>query len=143
MFEIPLRKIQYKIRKEVYDQKFGHAYKVSCLMTFFGFIFTMILYLNTPSIPVGVFKIIVMQPQFEASSLAMTSIIMILYNFFAWVGFTQRLCDQTKFSDVENEMDRALLLISELEQVCAYCTTLKQLMENKKQKPDQKTNQNM
>lgn len=115
--------MQYKIKKEVYDRQFGLAYRCNCLLTTFCFIAVVIIYLN-PDYIVGELKI-EMNGEFKATSLAIASIIMIMYNYFAWVEFTQNMSDDTQFADLDNVMDRATLLMSELDHVCDYCTTLR------------------
>lgn len=124
MIEAPLRQIRYRIRKEVYNQIFGTAYRVNAAITMISFIILVLLYLQSPMVPVALLNIKVEGP-FEATSLAIAAIIMVLYNFFAWVEFTQDLNNQTRFNQLDSEMDRAKLLISELDQVCDFCTTLK------------------
>lgn len=57
--------------------------------------------------------------------MAITSIIMILYNFFAWVSFAQNINKATKFNNIRDEIDRARLLMSELDEVSAFCSTVK------------------
>lgn len=85
----------------------------------------MYIYLNTPAFPVGVLNIKVSQGKFEATSLAITSIIMILYNFYSWINFSQKLDESPRFAKIEHEMDRAKLLIAEIDQVCAFCTSIR------------------
>lgn len=70
-----------------------------------------VLYMNTPEFPVAILDILVEQPEFEVTSLAITSIIMVLYNFFAWVSFEQNIKNSTKFNNVRDEIDRARLLM--------------------------------
>lgn len=48
-----------------------------------------------------------MDGEFKATSLAIASIIMIMYNYFAWVEFTQNMSDDTQFADLDHVMDRA------------------------------------
>jgi hypothetical protein len=88
------------------------------------FILMVGLVIYSPEIPVGVLKISV-AGEWEVTSLAIASIIMILYNFFTWIEFTQNLRESTRFSEKDKEIDRAKLLIDELDEVCDYCTTIK------------------
>ena len=50
---------------------------------------------------------VTMDGEFKATSLAIASIIMIMYNYFAWVEFTQNMSDDTQFADLDHVMDRA------------------------------------
>jgi hypothetical protein len=50
---------------------------------------------------------------------------MILYNFFAWVSFEQNINNATKFNNVRDEIDRARLLMQQLDEVSAFCSTVK------------------
>lgn len=126
--------MQYKIKKEVYDKQFGFAYRWTCLFTTFCFILVVAIYLN-PEFIVDELKL-EMQGEFKATSLAIASIIMIMYNYFAWVEFTQNMSDDTQFADLDNVMDRASLLMSELDHVCDYCTTLRQVSSTQTQGQD-------
>ena len=125
MIEKPLYQIQFKIRKELYTKVFGEAYRICCVLTILSFFILIILYLNSPSFPVAILDIRVEQPEFEVTSLAITSIIMLIYNFFAWVSFNQNISKQPKFNGVFSEMDRARLLMSQLDEVSSFCSTVK------------------
>lgn len=63
---------------------------------------------------------------------------MILYNFFIWVEFNQKLNNCTKFSELDNELCRAKLLLQELNRVCSFCSSLLLLVAGKDVKPDKK-----
>lgn len=140
MIEKPLYEIQFRVKKEQFTKEFGWAYKISCILTILSFFIMVVLYMNSPEFPVAILDIKVEQPEFEVTSLAITSIIMILYNFFAWVNFEQDINKSTKFNNVRDEIDRARLLMSELDEVSAFCSTVKQLMTSKGKLHEDKDN---
>ena len=51
------------------------------------FILMIYLYTKSPEIPENILKIEIEQTFFELTSIAIMSIIMVLYNLFAWVSF--------------------------------------------------------
>ena len=82
-------------------------------MTTISFVAVVLIYLN-PEIIVNDLQVEI-KGEFKPTSLAIASIIMIMYNYFAWVEFTQNISDDTKFTDLDSEMDRATLLMGELD----------------------------
>ena len=66
--------------------------------------------------------------EFKPTTLALASVIMILYNFFVWVEFNQKLNNATKFTELDSELSRAKLLMQEMDYVCYFSSTLNQLI---------------
>lgn len=52
-----LYELQFRIKKEEFTKEFGWAYKFSCLFTILSFFLMVVLYMNSPEIPIFILKI--------------------------------------------------------------------------------------
>ena len=123
-YERKVLDIKFRAIHDVYSTTMGNGYKTVSMLSSVFFIVMVIIAINSPDLPMGLLKIHV-KGEFQISSIAMASIIMILYNLFTWVEFTQNLKKGKQFAHLDDEMDRAHLLISEMESICEACSTIK------------------
>lgn len=83
-----LKQIEDRIKREVYMQKLGQAYRMVCFLTILSFSLMVAFVMNSTKFAVGTLKLTADQNDtFLPNTLALTSVIMLLYNFFAWVEF--------------------------------------------------------
>ena len=126
ILESKLRNIQINIRKEIYDKIYGTAYRFSYFLTTVIFVNVVTLWLNS-SIVTEDLQVIVVDNQFNPTSIGVASILMILNNYILWIEFTQHLSYSPQFKNIDNVMDRARLLVTLMTEVSEFCTTLKQV----------------
>lgn len=102
----------------------GKGYKIVSVLSCSFFIVMVIVAINTPKFPRDVLQIKVVG-DFEMTSISMAAVIMILYNLFTWVEITQNLRNGKRFIDCKSEMEKAQHLISQLDEICTTCSTIK------------------
>ena len=118
-----VRVLQKKLQSEVYSQILGFGFKVVSVTTLILFTGMVLIAVNTPAIPLNLLKIKV-EGQFEVNSMSIAAIILILYNLFTWVSYTQSLKKGPHFSEADSELDRAKLLVKLMDDVCETCSTI-------------------
>lgn len=109
--------------QDIYSYVMGNGYKLVSTLSCLFFVAMVIIAIHGDQM-IHIFQLWFMG-EFAISSLCVAAVIMILYNLFTWVEFTQSFRNGKQFHECENEMEKAKLLIGHLDEVCQVCSTIK------------------
>lgn len=75
----------------------SRGYNIVSILTFFLTLVMILVCINTPCVPQVILKIKTMEVdnEFKLTSISMAAVIMIMYNMFNWVEYTQSLAKGT------------------------------------------------
>lgn len=129
-YDKKLLDIHFRAVHDIYSKAMGNGYKTVSLLSCLMFIIMVLVAMHSPYFPVTVLQVYV-NGEFTVSSIAMAAVIMILYNLFTWVEFTQILTKGKQFPECKDEMERAQLLIADVDMICEACSTIKNSIAQK------------
>ena len=92
------------------------------LATLVAFTFMMVVTVYSPRIPVGCLKIH-FDGEYELTSIAITAVIIILYNLISWSQLHQKILHSQQITDLSLQKERVLVLCENLEFASKACST--------------------
>lgn len=67
----------------------------------------------------------------KINSISVASVIMILYNLFAWVSLVQNIRNSKQLTEIKSELERARTLLAPLDEVANICSTIRNTIGGK------------